>query len=462
MNILSALLKKATFVLGLSLATQTAFAQQPNALNFDGANDFLNVPNASGLISNSTATRISMSCWVFPKVSNPTAHNGFLGIRNESNAGFYLLQLQGLNSVECRFRNSIGAATTITSAGLVPNTWQHYVMTYDGTKLRVYRNGLLHDSTAASGNITITTEALTIGRTLFNGSPFSLNGSLDEVGLWNRALTASEVQCIYHAPIDTSSPGLKLYYDMNLGVRNGNNAGTTSIPNLAGNINATVSGFALSGTTSNFVAGAPNTGYIYQQICGGQSYSFNGQTFTQPGFYTEHITGGQGCDSVAVLELVQPTFVSPTITLNGGVLHCDENNATYQWIDCSNNTPLPGATLQDLNPLSSGTYSVVITLNGCDSTAACVNYLFNGIEHTSAVSNITLFPNPAQSNFTISRNITEKLTVSIIAVDGQEVMNFISNDVNTKVDVLALTAGTYFVKMTSNEGVSQKKITVTH
>jgi hypothetical protein len=73
-----------------------------------------------------------------------------------------------------------------------------------------------------------------------------------------------------------------------------------------------------------------------------------------------------------------------------------------------------------------------------------------------------LFPNPAQSNFTISRNITEKLTVSIIAVDGQEVMNFISNDVNTKVDVLALTAGTYFVKMTSNEGVSQKKITVTH
>jgi hypothetical protein len=64
-------------------------------------------------------------------------------------------------------------------------------MTYDGAMLRVYRNGVLHDSTTASGNISLTTEAFMMGRTLFNGSPFSLNGSLDEVALWSRALSAA-------------------------------------------------------------------------------------------------------------------------------------------------------------------------------------------------------------------------------------------------------------------------------
>jgi hypothetical protein len=462
MNTISTLLKKATFVLGLSLATQTAFAQQPNALNFDGSNDYLNVPNASSLIANSAGTQITMSCWVYPKLSNPSSHNGFLGIRNNSNADFYLLQLSGTNTIECRFRNSLGAATTITSAGLVPNTWQHYAMTYDGAKLRVYRNGVLHDSVASTGNITLTTEALTIGRTLFNGSPFSLNGSLDEVALWNRALSASEVQCIYKAPIDTTSQGLQLYYDMNLGTRNGNNAGITIVPDLKGNIDATVNSFALSGASSNFVDGAPNTGYIYQQICAGQSYSFNGQTLTQGGFYTQHISGSAGCDSVTILELAQPVFANPTITLNNGVLHCEENGATYQWIDCSNNTPLVGATFQDLNPLTSGAYSVMITLNGCDSTTACVSYLFNGIEGNQLNNSISLFPNPSNSSFNIARNSNEKISVSVIGVDGQVVMNFISIESNTKVDVSALAAGTYFVKLSNEKGTAQKKITVAH
>ena len=462
MKTISTLLKKATYVLGLSLATQTAFAQQPNAMNFDGTNDYVNVPAASALIANSTATRITMSCWVYPKLSNPSSHNGFLGIRNNSNADFYLLQLQGTNSVECRFRTSTTNFPTISSSGLVPNTWQHYAMTYDGSKLRVYRNGVLHDSTAATGNITIATEALTIGRTLYNGSPFSLNGTLDEIGLWSRALTASEIQCLYHSPIDTNSADLKLYFDFNQGVRNGNNAGITTLTDKMGNINGTINSLAMSGTTSNFVPGAPNTGYIAQTLCPGSTYSFNGQTLSQAGFYTQHLAGPSACDSVTILELTQPTFTNPTITQNAGTLHCEENNASYQWIDCSNNTPLVGATFQDLIPQASGSYSVVITLGGCDSTSACVNYLFNGIESANLNASIALYPNPANTSVNITRNTNDKLQVSVLTLDGQEVMHVMSNESTTSLDLSALAAGTYMVKLSSAKGVAQKKITVAH
>jgi hypothetical protein len=249
---------------------------------------------------------------------------------------------------------------------------------------------------------------------------------------------------------------------MNQGVRNGNNAGITTLTDKMGNINGAITSLAMSGTTSNFIPGAPNTGYVFQQICPGQSYSFAGQTLTQAGFYTENIAGSAGCDSVTILELAQPTFTNPTITQSAGTLHCEENNASYQWIDCANNTPLAGATFQDLIPQASGSYAVVITIGGCDSTSACVNYLFNGIESANLNASIALYPNPANTSVNITRNTNDKLHVSVLTLDGQEVMNVMSNESTTSLDLSSVAAGTYIVKLSSAKGVAQKKITVAH
>ena len=139
------------FALSLTLILNAFHALgQSNAFDFDDVNDYVSVPNASGLIS--TTTAMSMSCWVFP--TNAAAgwpnFDGFLGFRNDVNADFYLLQLNS-TTVEARFRGNAGVFTA-SQPGLVLNTWQHFVLTYDGSTLKVYLNGVLGTSIAASGN----------------------------------------------------------------------------------------------------------------------------------------------------------------------------------------------------------------------------------------------------------------------------------------------------------------------
>ena len=77
------------------------------------------------------------------------------------------------------------------------NTWYHVVETYDGAVLKLYVNGNLDGSTAASGPINVTANPFRVGS---DGSgPWNFIGNIDEVSLYNRALGPSEIQSIYNA-----------------------------------------------------------------------------------------------------------------------------------------------------------------------------------------------------------------------------------------------------------------------
>ncbi len=82
-------------------------------------------------------------------------------------------------------------ATTVTA-----DTWYYVAMTYDRTSLNLYVNGNLDGSAAATGPIIVTPQPLRLG-----GGSGSVNfvGVLDEVSLYDRALSASEIQAIYQA-----------------------------------------------------------------------------------------------------------------------------------------------------------------------------------------------------------------------------------------------------------------------
>ena len=152
--------------------------------------DYVEISNASSLIANQTS--FTMSGWVYPE-SN-TTHGGLMGFRNNVDADFYLLQLQNTNNIEARFRNSSGVNYDIIAInGLDLNQWQHLAFTYDGSYIRLYKDGILLDSTAANGTIAHTTQALKLGALDWQGSGFYMNGKLDEVRLWNTALSASDI-----------------------------------------------------------------------------------------------------------------------------------------------------------------------------------------------------------------------------------------------------------------------------
>lgn len=248
------MIKKLLFL--LAVVSFTAANAQNNYLDFDGQNDYVNIPNSENILAN--ANTISMACRVYPK-SNTGGFpnfNGIMGYRNETNFDFYIIQLES-NKIEARFRNSSGANFDITYTGMTLNQWNHLFMVYDGSTLKLYNGATQVGSVAANGSAPATQfGTLKLGLIEFQAYSWYHNGYIDEASLWNKALSAAEISAIVTNSNSIANPAgeanLKLYYKCNQGVAYGSNVGLTSLTDEKATSNGTLVNFALTGTTSNW------------------------------------------------------------------------------------------------------------------------------------------------------------------------------------------------------------------
>ena len=92
------------------------------------------------------------------------------------------------------------------------NTWTHLAATYDGAQMRLYVNGLQVTNRAQSGTIATSSDALNIGANAYIG--FHWLGRIDEVRIYRRALSPSEIQMDKNSAVLGSIPpaptGLKI------------------------------------------------------------------------------------------------------------------------------------------------------------------------------------------------------------------------------------------------------------
>ncbi|MCP4358984.1 MAG: DUF11 domain-containing protein [Chloroflexi bacterium] len=163
----------------------------PYALDFDGGNDYIEVDNNSGLFD---LTQMSFSAWIKPEwVSDgPIGNPGFLGIRGATGS-----------RVSLHIHKDYSGLDTYTSNGGVQfytypfqqGQWYHIAMTWDGVNEALYVNGALVDSYARTVDTSITTQPLVIGSSQTNHTSHAeyFPGLMDEVRVYNRALTAVEV-----------------------------------------------------------------------------------------------------------------------------------------------------------------------------------------------------------------------------------------------------------------------------
>jgi len=228
-------------------------AQNSYSLDFDGEGDYVEIIDESAMIAN--ADQMTLSGWVYPRGPNAdswTQFDGFFGFRNNNDADFYLLQL-GAYKVEGRLRVSGGGEFTIETAenSIISETWHHLALTYNGSNIILYIDGIEAGSTEASGQITNESVPLKIGSLVFDNTNFDLDGQVDEVSLWNIALTQQQVQDYMEADL-TDATGLVGYWNFNSG----------------------------SGETANDASGNENHGSIY-----GATWSTNvpfQQTYSGP------------------------------------------------------------------------------------------------------------------------------------------------------------------------------------
>jgi len=161
-------------------------------LSFDGTDDYV-----LGVDLEFT-TVMSGSIWA--KFNNVTAQQIFFNQTDISRIE-YQLQMQGSgNSSKFRIRVDAGAGADIIDSTTQAQTgqWYHLAWTYDGTDLKLYVNGVEETNVVqntGSGSIYDSNTSFRIGG---RSDGFFMNGSADEVRIYNRALNTDEIKAMYN------------------------------------------------------------------------------------------------------------------------------------------------------------------------------------------------------------------------------------------------------------------------
>ena len=178
------------------------------ALSFDGSNDTVNVPSSASLGNDKVNTTpiISLDFWanVTRKPGGGQQYQQLAGFRNGSTFGFFILLLDGSGGTvftEARFWNSVGVAFDI-GVDYIPyfNKWTHigFVANVNRTDLYINAN-LVGSRTDVSGSFGASSGNFQIGSIPDNGGGFPTLGNISSVKVYNRALSAAEIQQNYNA-----------------------------------------------------------------------------------------------------------------------------------------------------------------------------------------------------------------------------------------------------------------------
>ena len=177
----------------ISGATWSMQGKFGNALSFDGVNDWVTVADAPSL---DLTTGMTLEAWVFP-----TTSNGVRDIIIKEGSGVDVYNLYARNGAGRPESNVFIGGTNRAAQGtvLATDVWTHVAGTYDGATVRLFINGVQAASTAIVGAISTSTGPLRIGGNKLWGEFFQ--GRIDEIRIYNRALTQTEIQSDMNAPI---------------------------------------------------------------------------------------------------------------------------------------------------------------------------------------------------------------------------------------------------------------------
>ena len=181
------------------------------ALRFDGVDDWVTVTDTTASPFD-LASGMTIEAWV-----NPSTMSGWetvlmkeRGVVGEGLLSYALYAHDGapLSAGTARpagyvRTNPVLSTTDSAVRGTGPlalNTWTHVATTYDGANQRFYVNGVLVGTTARTGTIAVSNGAIRIGGNASSTGEF-FNGMIDEVRIYNRALTAAEITTDMTTPI---------------------------------------------------------------------------------------------------------------------------------------------------------------------------------------------------------------------------------------------------------------------
>lgn len=169
---------------------------------FDGNNDKILLGDLNAAIGGQD--KLTISAWVYRE---DTGEDRIVCKSSGTKAEDHVFSLgvvdAGSSQSKVRMHISTDTMVAVSMEGSLTfptNEWTHLAMTYDGANLRSYVNGEQDSNVfSVNGNIKTSTDPVTIGN-VNNSQNRHFEGMLDDVGIWNRALSASELE-------DLAGPG---------------------------------------------------------------------------------------------------------------------------------------------------------------------------------------------------------------------------------------------------------------
>jgi hypothetical protein len=174
-----------------------------SAYDFDGTSNYIRLPKITSL---NDAASFTFSCWILPEGSTGTRQFVFSRGFDYETGSFFISQESESNSNKVRFSyNGYSNYNILSNQGYsIPyQNWQLLTVTKNGTTVNLYINSILISSSTNTANLSALDEFLYIGSHWYNtqnGSyfPYYFNGKIDDVGIYNRALTQQEITTMYN------------------------------------------------------------------------------------------------------------------------------------------------------------------------------------------------------------------------------------------------------------------------
>jgi len=323
--------KKQLQILLLTFLVHAGVYGQSYALDFDGTNDYVTTPIDADLQAMPSTT---WSGWI-----KPTGVSGWQIIFGMEDGGWdrmLLIEPGGglsLGHTNNRWQTGISIAT---------GAWQHVAVVYDNGAMRFYYNGIAYATTTTEGNHS-SAGTFTIGGNQSPGGNY-YRGLIDEVAVWNEALTAAEITTLYNSGIGldaasnsgnyASASNLVGYYKMNEGT------GTT-IADASSNSN--------TGTLANMDAADWVTGYNLKPLPTITNFNPYTKTYFDGSFIIINPTSNStGAFSYTSNNAAVATISGNIVTITGigtaNITATQSEDATY-----SSGTATVSLTISDIN-----------------------------------------------------------------------------------------------------------------